>query len=296
MLRKSFFKRRLGFDLRSGVKIAIGGKGGVGKTTVCAVWAQLFAGDGLEVLAIDADPNTNLGSAFGIQSEQCPEALIKMKQLISERTGTGKEAVVSYFRLNPKVSDLPEKYWLEVGVSGLPQNGNGLKLLVLGGITQAGAGCACPEGAFLKALLTHTILGRQEVVLVDLAAGVEFMGRASIQGIDALVVVVEAGSRSIETAINISRMAKELGVKQVAAIVNKIADAGQAETIKSQLANMPILANIEYSRSVQEADLEFRPVFHACAELVGALKDAKDKLMDLIGAGQQRASERMMQN
>lgn len=274
--------------MRSGVKIAIGGKGGVGKTTVCAVWAQLFAEDGFEVLAIDADPNANLGSAFGIQSEQGPEALIKMKQLIAERTG--KEAVGSYFRLNPKVSDLPEKYWLEVGVSGPPQNGNRLKLLVLGGITQAGAGCACPEGAFLKALLIHTILGRQEVVLVDLAAGVEFMGRASVQGIDALVVVVEAGSRSIETAINISRMAEELGVKQVAAIVNKIADAGQAETIKSQLSNMPILANIEYSRSVQEADLEFRAVFHACAELVGALKDAKDKLMDLICAGQHRAS------
>jgi CO dehydrogenase maturation factor len=150
----------------------------------------------------------------------------------------------------------------------------------------------------LKALLTHTILQRQELVLVDLAAGVEFMGRASVQGIDALVVVVEPGSRSIETAVNIARMAKELGIKEVAAIVNKITDAGQVDVIKSQLArrpvlrretqgraNMTVIANIEYSPAVQEADLQQRSVFHADVELVGALKDAKDKLMDLISTG-----------
>jgi len=264
-----------------GAKIAIGGKGGVGKTTVCAVWAQLFAKDGFDVLAIDADPNANLASAFGISSEQRPEPLIKMKQLIAERTGTAGDSVGAYFRLNPKVSDLPQEYWLEVDVSGP----NPLKLLVLGAITQAGAGCACPEGAFLKAMLTHTILQRQEVVLVDLAAGVEFMGRASVQGINALVVVVEPGSRSIETANNIAKMARELGIKQIAAIVNKIADTGQVETIKSQLANMTILGNIEYSSAVQEADLQQRSIFQASKELVDTLKDAKDRLMDLIGVG-----------
>ncbi len=184
-----------------GVKIAIGGKGGVGKTTVCAVWARLFAEDGLDVLAIDADPNTNLALAFGIDSAQTGEPLIKMKQLIAERTGTTKESVGAYFKLNPEVSDLPEKYQVKV---------NGVKLLVLGGITTAGAGCACPEGAFLKALLTHTILQRQELVLVDLAAGVEFMGRASIQGIDALVVIAEPGRRSIDTANNIAKWANSL--------------------------------------------------------------------------------------
>jgi len=258
-----------------GVKIAIGGKGGVGKTTVCAVWARIFAEDGFDVLAIDADPNTNLCCAFGISSEQSPEPLIKMKQLIAERTGTDKDALGAYFRLNPKVSDLPDKYWLEV---------NGLKLLVLGGISQAGAGCACPEGAFLKALLSHTILQRQEMVLVDLAAGPEFMGRASVQGIDALVVVVEPGSRSIETALNIARMAKELGIKQVAAIVNKITDSGQAETIRSQLADMTILANIKYSPAVQEADLQRKAVFQASEELAEQLRQAKNALTNLISS------------
>ena len=261
------------YSFAMGIKIAIGGKGGVGKTTVCAVWARIFAEDGFDVLAVDADPNTNLCAAFGIPSEQSPEPLVNMKQLIAERTGTGKDTVGAYFRLNPKVSDLPEKYWLEV---------DGLKLLVLGGITQAGAGCACPEGAFLKALLTNTILQRQEVVLVDLAAGPEFIGRASVQGTDALVVVVEPGSRSIETAINIARMAKELGIKQVAAIVNKITDSGQVETIKSQLADMPILANIGYYPAVQEADLQRKAVFQTGPELVEKLQQAKDQLLNLV--------------
>jgi len=271
--RKPFIDCRLGFDLHSGAKVAIGGKGGVGKTTVCAIWAQLLAQDGFDVLAIDADPNTNLASALGLPSEQSPEPLIRMKELIAERTGTGRDAVGAYFKLNPKVSDLPEKYSLEV---------NGLKLLVLGAITQAGAGCACPEGAFLKALLTYTILQRQEVVLVDLAAGVEFMGRASIQGIDALVVVVEPGSRSIETAINIARMAKELGIKQVMAIANKITDAGQVKMVKSQLGNMTVLANVKYNPAVQEADLHKKSVFRAGSELVEQLGEAKRVLADLI--------------
>jgi len=259
-----------------GVKIAIGGKGGVGKTTVCAVWAQLLAEDGFDVLAIDADSDTNLASAFGIPSVQSPEPLIKMKRLIAERTGTGKDSVGAYFRLNPKVSDLPQKYWLEV---------NGVKLLVLGAIRQAGTGCACPEGAFLRALLTHTILQRQEVVLVDLAAGVEFMGRASVQGIDALVVVVEPGSRSIETTKNIVQMARQLGIKHVASITNKITKDSQIEEIKRKLTDTAILANIQYNPAVQEADLKQKSVFDACPELVEQLREAKNTLTDLISNG-----------
>jgi len=256
-----------------GLKIAIGGKGGVGKTTVCAIWAQLFAKNGFDVLVIDADPNTTLASAFGIASEQCPEALTRMKQLIAERTGTGKDAVGAYFRLNPKVSDLPEKYSLDV---------NGLKLLVLGGITQGGAGCACPEGAFLKALLTHTILQRKELVLVDLAAGVEFLGRASVQGIDAFISVVEPGGRSIETANNINKMAKDLGISCIGTIANKITESSQVELIKSQLKETTLLGTLGYSRSLQEADLRREAVFGVDAEVMVQLKLAKDKLVELI--------------
>jgi len=258
--------------LRAGIKIAISGKGGVGKTTICAVLAQLFVEDRFDVIAVDADSDANLCSAFGIPAGQSPEPLIKMKSLIAERTGTDKNAVGAYFKLNPKVSDLPEKYCIET---------NGLKLLVLGAISHAGSGCACPEGAFLKALLSHTILQRQEVVLVDLPAGVEFMGRASVQGIDVLVVVVEPGSRSIETAKNTAQMARGLGIKHVAAIANKITDAGQIEMIKSQLTNITVLANIEYTKAIQQADLYCQNVFHAGPQVVEQLRQAKDALTNL---------------
>ena len=256
-----------------GIKIAIGGKGGVGKTTVCAIWAQLFAKDGFDVLVVDADPDANLCSAFGISSTQSPEPLINMKQMIAERTGSSKDLVAAYFRLNPKVSDLPDKYAIEV---------DGLKLLVLGNIKHAGAGCACPEGSFLRAMLSHMILERDEVVLVDMAAGVEFMGRASIMGIDAMVVVTEPGSRSIETALNIAAMAKELGIKQVAAIINKIIDTNQIETIKSQLTTIPLLATVDYNQLVQQADLYRKGVYQASSEVVDQLQQAKKSLMDLI--------------
>ena len=276
-------------SVMQGIKIAIGGKGGVGKTTVCAIWAQLFAESGFDVLAIDADPNTTLASAFGIASQQCPEPLIRMKQLIAERTGTGKDAVGAYFRLNPKVSDLPEKYWLETNTLKPPAGG--LKLLTLGAITQAGAGCACPEGAFLKALLRHTILQRQELVLVDLAAGVEFMGRASVQGIDAFVAVVEPGGRSIETANNIAKMAKELGIGCVGTIANKIAEPAQEEVIKSQLKDTVLLGTLRYSRSLQEADIRRAPVFGADAEITEHLKEAKNKLVELISGSSSKVKK-----
>jgi CO dehydrogenase maturation factor len=261
--------------MQPGLKIAISGKGGVGKTTVCAVWSRLFAEDGLDVLAIDADSDPNLASALGVAGEDAPEPLIEMKHLIQERTGARPGSVGQYFKLNPKVSDLPERYWRKI---------DRIKLLVLGATKNAGTGCACPESAFLKALLTHTMLQRREAILVDLVAGLEFMGRACVQGVDALVVVVEPGARSIGTAINIARMAKGLGIKHVAAIANKVTESTQIEAIRPRLTNIPILANIEYSPAVQEADLRQRSVFEADAKLVGGLKHAKDKLMDLIGA------------
>ncbi len=259
--------------MKQGLKIAIGGKGGVGKTTVCSIWAQLFAQSGFDVLAIDADPDTNLAAAMGVPGSQAPEPLIHMKSLIGERTGTDRNAVGAYFRMNPKVSDLPEKYWLEV---------NGLKLLVLGGIKKAGAGCACSEGSFLRALLTHTILHRQEVVLVDLDAGVECMGRSSVEGIDALVIVVEPGSRSLDTAKNISDMARSMNIRQVAAIANKITDKKQIEQISDQLNGIPLLTSIVSMPAIQEADIARANVFRTEKELINLLDKGKQNLMSMI--------------
>ncbi|MCP4453741.1 MAG: AAA family ATPase [Planctomycetes bacterium] len=262
--------------VKSGLKIAVAGKGGVGKTTVSAVLAKLFSEDGLDVLAVDADPDANLCTAFGLSPDECPEPLINMKALIGERTGTGREAVGVYFKLNPRVSDLPEKHWHTV---------DGVKLLAMGGIEQAGSGCACAKGSFLKALLSHTMLQREEVVVVDLDAGVECMGRASILGIDALIVVVEPGSRSIETATNIASMAKELGVKLVAVIVNKVTSPAQLDVIREKL-QLPILTSIEYSPLIQQADLERKSVFQSDPNVVKRLTDAKESLLTLMQAAQ----------
>ena len=256
-----------------GLKLAIGGKGGVGKTTVCSVWAQGFANEGHDVLAIDADPSLSLGAAFGLPADQTPKPLIQLKDLIAERTGTGRDAIGTYFKLNPKVSDLPEEHWLDTGT---------VKLLVLGGMTRAGGGCACPEGAFLKALLTNTILARDELVLVDLAAGVEFMGRASVQGIDAFVVVVEPGSRSIETANSLAEMARDLGINRIGAVANKITEPSQTEVIASRLAGVVMLGAVSYSTSAQEADLRRAPVAAADDRLTQELDEARQRLVDLV--------------
>jgi CO dehydrogenase maturation factor len=195
-----------------------------------------------------------------------------MKTLIGERTGTGKEAVGVYFKLNPKVSDLPEKHWRTVA---------GVKLLAMGGIERAGSGCACAKGSFLKALLSHTILQRKEVVFVDLDAGVECMGRASIRGIDILILVVEPGSRSIETATNIAAMSKDLGVQRVAVIANKVTSPAQLDAIKRTLS-LPLLTSLDYSPALQQADLDRQSIFPSDPVVVQRLTEAKQELMNLM--------------
>ena len=257
----------------NGLKIAIGGKGGVGKTTICAFLAQIFAEDGFDVLAIDADPNTTLAMAFGIKADKNPEPLINMKKLIEERTDTKLDSIGSYFKMNPKVSDLPEKYWLKI---------NNIKLLVLGAITHGGSGCACPEGAFLKAMLRHIILQRQELALIDLAAGVEFLGRASIMGTDMLILIVEPGGRSIQTANNMAEMAKELGIKHVTAIANKITKPAQVDLIQDQLKNITLIGQLDFSEHLIEADIMRKDVFSSDQKVLKQLKDAKLHLEKIL--------------
>ena len=259
--------------MRSGLKIAVGGKGGVGKSTASAILAQLFARDGFDVLAIDADPNPNLALALGIPAAKQPQPLIQMKELIHERTGARPGAVGEYFTMNPEVADLPDRFCYRL---------DGVKLLVLGAIENAGQGCACPESAFLKALLMHTILHRRELILVDLAAGLEFLGRACVQGIDALVVVVEPGARSIATAHSLIRMAGEIGITRIGIFINKTGDDGQRDTIAAQFEDIPILGAFRHEPSLQSADLNSLPAIEACGELTDELARVKHELISLI--------------
>ncbi|MBL7139693.1 MAG: AAA family ATPase [Planctomycetes bacterium] len=269
------------------MKIAVSGKGGVGKTTVAAIWGRQFADAGHRVFLVDADPDANLAAALGVPADKRPQPLIALKDLIQDRTGADPDRVGQYFRLNPHVADLPETYSVEVA---------GLRLLVLGGIRGGGQGCACPQGAFLKAMLRHLMLERQEVLIADMEAGLEFLGRAAVLGTDALVAVVEPGRRSLETADAIARMGRDLGIKRFGAVLNKVTDAAQVETVRAALpAGMDLLGHVPYSPAVARADLEGRSVLGTDAAVEAALARARERLEALVAtetpAGRKKASD-----
>ena len=258
------------------MKIAVSGKGGVGKTTVAAIWGRQFADAGHRVFLVDADPDANLAQALGVPADKRPQPLIALKDLIQDRTGADPDRVGQYFRLNPHVADLPETYSVAVA---------GLRLLVLGGIRGGGQGCACPQGAFLKAMLRHLMLERQGVLLVDMEAGLEFLGRASVLGTDAIVAVVEPGQRSLETAEAIARMGREIGLRRFGAVLNKVTDPGQVETIRAALPQgMELLGWAPYSPALARADLEGRSVLGVDPAVEEALAEAKRRLEALVAA------------
>jgi CO dehydrogenase maturation factor len=258
------------------MKIAISGKGGVGKTTVTAILGKLFAADGRPVFLIDADPDANLASAFGVPPDKLPTPLVDLKAMIQERTGADPDKMGQYFRLNPHVADLPDSYAVAV---------DGMRLLVLGGIRGGGKGCACPQGTFLKAMMRHLMLERQDVLLVDMEAGLEFLGRASVMGTDILLTIVEPGRRSLETAEAIARMGREIGIKRFAAVLNKVTDPAQVDVIRAGLPEGTVLVGqLPYSPALQRADLEGRSVLGVDPAIEQVLAEAKLKIEALVAA------------
>lgn len=245
------------------MKLAASGKGGVGKTTVVAALAHLFVRQGREVFAIDADPAANLAQALGDRSEEPPKPLAQMRELISERTGASLEGYGQFFQLNPHVEDIPDSYCREI---------DGVRLLTLGAVHKPGGGCYCPENVFLKALLRHLVLRRNEVVLIDLEAGIEHLGRATTQGIDAMLVVVEPSLRSLATGMEIAGLARGMGVGRVLAVANKVASERGEELIRQRLSQgdpaVPLGAVVRYHQALREADLTGEAVSRACPELL----------------------------
>ena len=227
------------------MKIAITGKGGVGKTTLAGTLARLLARDGMDVLAIDADPDMNLASALGIDEPPLP--LTEYEDLIDERAG----GPAGMFKLNPKVDDVVERF----GVVGP----DGVRMLVMGTVDRGGSGCMCPASSFLRALLRHVVLKESSVVIMDMEAGIEHLGRGTTRGIDLMIVVVEPGTRSLETAERIKRLGADIGVKKFAAVINK---AGEEDlgVVESRLRDMgiPVLGTIPYDSSLVKADLAGR--------------------------------------
>ncbi len=246
------------------IKIAISGKGGVGKTTLSGTLARLLARRGYDVLAIDADPSMNLASALGIKNP--PQPLTGFTELIDERAG-GPAGV---FKLNPKVDDIVDKF----GVTG-PDN---VKLLVLGTVERGGSGCMCPASSFLKALLRHVILKINSVVILDMEAGVEHIGRGTTRGIDIMLIVVEPGARSIETAGRIMELARQIDIRKFGAIINKA--VGEPKDIKDKLKGygIDVLGIIPYDTALVQADMESMAPIDKGGAAVEAIKNIMDQL------------------
>jgi CO dehydrogenase maturation factor len=228
------------------LKLAVAGKGGVGKTTVAAWLARLLAAEGKRVVAIDADPVPSLASGLGIDGADEIVPIGNMEELISERTGAPVGSMGAMFRMNPTVEDLPDKLSVE---------DHGVRLLVLGTIDQAGGGCVCPQSVFLKALMRHLVLFDDDAVVLDMEAGVEHLGRATATGVDVMIVVVEPGKRSVGAAKRISELAKQMGVKKVVAVANKVRSDADSTAIAKALGDLEVVANIDYSSELVDSDL-----------------------------------------
>ena len=233
------------------MKIAISGKGGVGKSTIAAALAVMLSRQGERVLALDADPDANLASALGIGSDIQQSIIPVSKQiaLIEERTGVQINEYGKVFKLNPEVSDIAEKFGVEW---------EGINLLVLGAVQNGGSGCACPESTFIKALVTDLVLYKNETLIMDMEAGIEHLGRATSHGVDLMLVVVEPGQRSIDSANTVTRMAGEIGIKRVLYIGNKIANEADEVFIRESLPDGKLIAAIPYCEEIRTADKERR--------------------------------------
>lgn len=249
------------------MKIAVTGKGGVGKSSITAALALLAAREGNGVLAIDADPDANLAHALGIPRSRQVEirTIAREKELIEERTGARVQEYGQMFKLNPEVADIADRYALEH---------RGVKLVVLGAIDGGGSGCACPENTLLRALVMDLVLRRDEMLFMDMEAGIEHLGRATVRGVGALLVVVEPGLRSLDTARRIAGMAADIGLARVAVVANKIRTPEDESYIRENLAGLPLLGIIPYSDRFVSGDRDGQSVLDGADEKMRARFEA----------------------
>ncbi len=245
------------------MKIAVSGKGGVGKTTFSALLIHSLNDSGKHVLAIDADPDANLASALGMPGADNIVPIAEMKELIFDRTEAKPGTIGGFFKLNPKVDDLPDALSVRLG---------NIKLMRLGGVKKGGSGCICPESTLLKVLVTHIVLARDEVVVMDMEAGIEHLGRATAKAVDNLIVVVEPGRRSLDTAQHIRELAAQIGLKNILVLGNKIRGEKDEAFIREHLSDFKILGFLPYDESLIEADLQGVSPYRDHSQAVDAVK------------------------
>ncbi len=260
------------------MKLAITGKGGVGKTTVASLLARLYAAEGNTVLAIDANPDANLASALGLPQDEARRItpIAEMKDLVEERTGAKPGAQVPFFKLNPRVDDIPDRFSATI---------NGVKLLIMGTVKKGGGGCMCPESALLRNLMNHLLLRESEVVILDMDAGVEHLGRGTAHAVNAFIIVVEPGRRSIQTAEAITSLAKDLGIKRCYVVGSKTRSDDERRFIVESMPDYEVLGFINYSPKIIEADLKGMGVFDADPKAVEEARRIKQRLEDIHKEG-----------
>lgn len=256
------------------MKLAITGKGGVGKTTLAAALAKIYSENGYSVIAVDADPDANLASALGIPPEvaETITPISHLKDLIAERTGGEPGTMGGMFSLNPKVDDIPDMYVLRVGE---------IRLMVMGTVETGGMGCVCPESAFVRRLLQHLVIERDEVVIMDMEAGIEHLGRATAKSVDALLVVLEPGRRSAQTAKTIKKLAGEIGLEHVFAVMNRFTSEDQEKKIAATLPDLPILGKIGDYQAVRDADLNGLPAWESSPDYMSDVSAIWEKLKSM---------------
>ena len=260
------------------MKLAVTGKGGVGKTTLVSLLAKIYASEGNKVIAIDANPDANLAMALGISPSEAQHItpIAELKDLIEERTGAKPGSFGTLFRLNPKVDDIPERFSVKK---------DNIWLLVMGTVKKGGSGCMCPEGALVRNLVSHLLLGRDEVVIMDMDAGVEHLGRGTAKAVDAFIIVVEPGQRSLQTAEAIRRLAKDLGVTRCYFVGSKTKSDRECQFIKNNLTNLEVLGFINYHTEIAEADLKGVSIYEASPEAVAEAKEIKERLEKYLTNG-----------
>ncbi|MBN1671828.1 MAG: AAA family ATPase [Kiritimatiellae bacterium] len=238
------------------MKLAVTGKGGVGKTTVSALLAHALQTAGQQVIAIDADPDSNLAASLGYADPDGITPLIEIKDLIAERTGAKPGTTGGMFKVNPRVDDIPEKYAVEI---------SGVKVLVAGGVKKGGSGCYCPENAFVRTLVTHLLLEQNTALIVDMEAGIEHLSRGTVGAVDALVIVLEPGRRSLETAHRIMRLAADLKLRRVVGVGNKIRSEADRDFLRRGMGDVPIAGFLPYEERIRDAELRGASVAGATA-------------------------------
>jgi CO dehydrogenase maturation factor len=255
------------------MKIAVTGKGGVGKTTLTSLLAYTYADQNYQVLAIDADPSPCLGAALGFPEEMLVDLtpIARMDELIYERTGAQPGTTGGYFKLNPRVDDLPDRF------SAVHR---GIRMLELGSVELGGAGCICPESAMLRSLITHILLRRDEVVLLDMYAGVEHLGRATADAVDAMLVVVEPTARSLGTAKQIMDLANDLKMKHLFLVGSKIQEEEDLQFIQNNSPGLDVLGSLADDPRVRQADREGLSAYDLSPELAASAKEIIEKLED----------------